>query len=310
MSTPGWYSDPGGQPGMYRYWDGQQWSTALSPVPTAAPPGAAVPPGQLPAAGAGARSGGQGAPGTAQGGYGPAAAPATRRGGAGWWILAAVLAIGLIIGAVIVLPRLLTGRELIDPADPGPNATPQSLCPPYPSELPTAPPAVTDGRVRAGNLSYPELGAPWSAPIYDNRVPFGRDTATQVIITEQRDGGDVWQAGVLIAELAAGDGFFSPEQGSEIVTECIVGSFYGDAEVTRDDQRNEAITIDGHEGWIVESELGFDLPDVEATSELMIVVIVRTTDVTSALYFASIPGNTPEYEQPARKLVDELRVDD
>ena len=37
---------------------------------------------------------------------------------------------------------------------------------------------------------------------------------------------------MLVGELQAGDGFFTPEQGSQIVVKCILGEFYGNAEVT------------------------------------------------------------------------------
>ena len=41
-AAAGWYPDPAGQPGMYRYWDGRSWSAAVSPgklsYPTLGPP--------------------------------------------------------------------------------------------------------------------------------------------------------------------------------------------------------------------------------------------------------------------------------
>ena len=37
-ATAGWYPDPGGGQGLYRYWDGQSWSAATTPNPAAAPP--------------------------------------------------------------------------------------------------------------------------------------------------------------------------------------------------------------------------------------------------------------------------------
>jgi hypothetical protein len=30
MAQPGWFPDPGGQPGMYRYWDGTAWTQQRS----------------------------------------------------------------------------------------------------------------------------------------------------------------------------------------------------------------------------------------------------------------------------------------
>ncbi|WP_392508060.1 DUF2510 domain-containing protein [Naumannella halotolerans] len=301
----GWYPDPGGQPGMFRFWNGTAWSQELSPTPHAPAPGTGPARGQQPSAPGAQPQGGQYAPH----GSNPYAVRQPRSG-ALWWVLGSVLALALIVGAVIILPQLLTGRSVIDTDPGGGGATPQSLCPPQPSEYPTVPPAQGDGRVHAGGMSYPELGSPWSAPSSETRVPFGRDAQTQTVLVEEGyDGFSSWVASVLIAELAAGDGFFSPEQGSEIVSECIVGSFYGDAEVTRDDQRNEAITIDGKDGWIVESHLTFDIEGLETKGETMIVVIVKTSDVTSALYYASIPDTTPELLQPAEDLIDELQVE-
>src|SRR5829696_8448749 len=34
----GWYPDPGGVAGLFRYWDGKAWSAATSPNPSAPPP--------------------------------------------------------------------------------------------------------------------------------------------------------------------------------------------------------------------------------------------------------------------------------
>ncbi|MGB4916528.1 MAG: DUF2510 domain-containing protein, partial [Propionicimonas sp.] len=38
MSAPGWYPDPGGQPGMYRFWTGTAWTATITANPAATPP--------------------------------------------------------------------------------------------------------------------------------------------------------------------------------------------------------------------------------------------------------------------------------
>ena len=49
MAQQGWYPDPGGQAGMFRYWDGNAWSSAISPIPLPGPPpDAAQPPSRQP----------------------------------------------------------------------------------------------------------------------------------------------------------------------------------------------------------------------------------------------------------------------
>jgi hypothetical protein len=140
-------------------------------------------------------------------------------------------------------------------------------------------------------------------------VPFGSDVQSQIVPVETDyapDGSD-WVASVLVGELQAGDGFFTPEQGSQIVVKCILGKFYGNAEVNSNVTKNQATTIDGHEAWLVESQLSFDIPGLKTKGELLIVVII-SAGARSGLYYASIPDTTPQLVQPARDLIQQLKV--
>jgi hypothetical protein len=141
-------------------------------------------------------------------------------------------------------------------------------------------------------------------------VAFGVDALTQTVLDQPNYDGrnHLWVASVLVAELQAGDGFFSPRQGSEVVVRCILGTFYGDAAVTSDVQVNERATIDGHDAWVVESQLSFDIPGLRAKGERLIVAIVSAGS-TSGLYYASIPDTRPSLVEPARKALAELKVD-
>ena len=100
--------------------------------------------------------------------------------------------------------------------------------------------------------------------------------------------GTNWVASILVAELQAGDGFFTPEQGAQIVVKCILGAFYGNHPVNSDVKVNEKTTIDGHDAWLVESQLTFDIPKLEAKGEYLIVAIVSAGN-RSGLYYATIP---------------------
>ena len=114
---------------------------------------------------------------------------------------------------------------------------------------------------------------------------------------------------VLIGELVAGDGFFSPKEGSEIVMKCVVGEFYGDAVVARKDTSSKQITVDGNDDWYLESHLTFDIPNLVTKGETAIVVIVDTGADSSSLYYASIPDTAdPALMADARRLVGELKV--
>ena len=287
-ANPGWYPDPGGGEGLFRYWDGKAWSAATSPNPSAPPPSQSLiggPPqqgGQPYGRGQPQGQGGQPAYGQSPYGqdYGSSAYAnyqelEKKKSPIGWWIAGAALVIGIIIVAVIAI-RAVTGGETGTTGAP-PGQPSQDACPPQITASPSEPPNhPADGRVHGGPVSYPMLGPPWGAPQVDSRVPFGSDVQSQVVGVELNyDGsGSNWVASILVGELQAGDGFFTPEQGSQIVVKCILGAFYGNNPVNSNVKVNEKTTIDGHEAWLVESQLTFDIAGLQTKGELIIVAIV------------------------------------
>ena len=310
-ASAGWYPDPGGGQGLYRYWDGRVWSAATTTNPASAPPAQ------------GLVHTGSTLPGSAQGGsvgtqpVVPAATPyaqyqataGRKRSAAGWWVAGAALVVVIVVVAVIAI-RAVAGGSTPVSGLPGGQDT-GSVCPPQQSSSSTAAPAPADGRVHGGPLSFPMLGAPWGAPRPEDRVPFGVDVLSQEVGVESNyDGrGSGWVASVLVGELQAGDGFFTPEQGSQIVVRCILGKFYGNNPVQSDVKVNRAATIDGHDAWIVESQLSFDIPGLQTKGELLLVAIVAASEESSGLYYASIPDSTPQLVEPARDALKQLKVD-
>jgi Protein of unknown function (DUF2510) len=333
-ANAGWYPDPGGGQGLFRYWDGKAWSAATSPNPSAPPPtqglvGVGTTPqgGQQydqtgqPAYGQSGQQYGQGGqtgqPMYGQSPYDPSYSSAyanyqeleKRKSPVGWWMAGGALVIVIVVVAVLAI-RAVTGGELGTTG--GPSGQPsQDVCPAENTASPETPAShPADGRVHGGPVSYPMLGAPWGPPQGENRVPFGSDVQSQLVLVQQDyDGqGSNWVASVLVGELQAGDGFFTPEQGSQIVVKCILGKFYGDNPVKSNVKVNEKTTIDGHDGWLVESQLSFDIAGLNTKGELLIVAIVSAGN-RSGLYYASIPDSVPELVQPARDALKNLKVD-
>ena len=322
-ANPGWYPDPGGGQGLFRYWDGNAWSAAVSPNPSAPPPAQGlVSPGtqqegDLPNAQGGQPYGQGGQPAYGQSPYGQdygASAYAnyqeleSKKSPIGWWIAGTALVIVIIVVAVIAI-RAVTGGDTGTTG--GPVAQPsQDACPPQSTASPEPGNHPADGRVHGGPVSYPMLGPPWGAPQSETRVPFGSDVQSQVVPDQiNYDGnGANWVAQILVGELQAGDGFFTPEQGSQIVVKCILGAFYGNNPVNSNVKVNEKTTIDGHEAWLVESQLTFDIAGLTAKGELLIVAIVSAGN-RSGLYYATIPDTKPELVQPARDALEQLQVD-
>ena len=141
-------------------------------------------------------------------------------------------------------------------------------------------------------------------------MPFGRDVQSQDATVEQDERGEqTWVAAVLVARLLAGDGFFGPEQGAKVVAECVTGKFYGNADVDRTDERNEATTVDGRAAWLIEAHLTFSLPDIETKGETMIIVVVETVTGEAGLFYASVPDTSPQFMPAARAAQSTLEVD-
>ncbi len=285
---------------MFRWWDGTQWTPALTSNPYSPSP---LPPdaGQLPIRST------QPTPGFT--GYTDAVdRPSGKRPVAALAVVG-LLVVGLIVGGVVLL-----GGGSLNPfggATPASNPT-GDVCPkrsvvesPQPRSVQPA------GRVRGGDLSYPQLGSPWGAVAEETRVPFGRDVFGQsVMVEENYDGkGSSWVASLVVGELIAGDGFFSPQQGAEIVTRCIMGVFYGDAVLDRADRVNQATTVDGRDAWVVEMHLGFSIKGLNEKGETAIIVIVATSAESSSIYYASIPDSRPELLTTARRVQSQLRVE-
>lgn len=289
---------------MFRYWDGHQWSPTVSSSPQGTP--------QTPRGGKGFDptrpiTTGRTQPDPTSGTDTEFVAVSPTRARLGWiaGIAAAVAMVVLIAwGVQGAADRVFGGGSDL----PGVGAK-RDPCPRQTAYPSPGAPLSTNGRVKGGKLSYPMLPGPWSDPKLETRVPFGADAHTQTITIEKYSAYNEWVASVLVAQLQAGDGFYTPQQGSEIVTKCVIGSFYGDTAVQRKDLVNQATTVDGHPAWTVESHLSFNIRGLKTKGELLIVTIVQTGDGEASLFYASIPDTARQWELPARQAMADLRVE-
>lgn len=313
MSKAGWYPDPGGQQGMFRWWDGTQWTPQVTAHPYALPPQAN--PMQPFAAPTGL------GPMPMQDGQAPHTQPTydyasydTSQQRSSRGPLLTLAAVALVLVALIVGSIYLLGGGRLGPLGGGdqPASNPTAdVCPRQSAQQISPVPHVNPpGRVQGGKLSYPLLGSPWGGVKLEPRVPFGRDVYGQDVMVEPNYAADSsWVASITVGELVAGDGFFSPEQGADIITRCVLGRFYGDAEIDRTDRVNQATTIDGRDAWLVEMHLTFDIRGLKEKGETAIVIVVATGTESSSLFYASIPDSRPELLATARQVQGQLRVE-
>jgi hypothetical protein len=117
-ANPGWYPDPGGGQGLFRYWDGKAWSSAVSPNPSAPAPSQGLVGGGTPQQG-GQPDGQGGQPAYGQSPYGQdygSNAYANyqelekKKSPIGWWIAGAALVLVIVVVAVLAI-RAVTGGD-------------------------------------------------------------------------------------------------------------------------------------------------------------------------------------------------------
>lgn len=301
MSVPGWYPDPGGEPGAYRYWDGDSWSAETTTDP---------------------RNPGPGAGGTGPGGPG---GDRPGRSRAVYLIVAAlVLVVVIVVAAIAVFRNSTAGSSFTDRRIPSstvsgwddsePTDEPTSVSPspspdgsrPCPLGDPNRREAhPQDGRVHGGNLSFPAAGnfLP-AAP--EPRLSFAYDVTQQYLGVNDNPG---WIAQLAVGRLLGSDFPGEPKAIAELIMQCgVTTDMYQPYSPNRQDLRNEAITISGQQGWLIEADIRVDKPGLPFPGDKVIFIVVPDGD-NWGMFFGAVPiGNTALTTQ-LDQVVRDLRID-
>ncbi len=305
MPAAGWYPDPAGVPGRYRYWDGSKWSTATTDDPRRP-----IPPES---------------PGTGPTPSEPVRAEpqngSSRRRRLGLIIEVLVVAISVLVVAILVG----NFRSVVD--SPLPNATASPSDSPdrtptaaqTPSATPTAVPLVpcprgnptqradhpVDGRVYGGNLSF-EVQPTFDPGALEPRFGFAYDVLQQTLAVRPNP---AWIAQLAVGQLRGKDGFVhDPRNTVESLARCVVTSnMYGPYVPTRSDIRSESLSIDGRSGWLIESEITVDRPDLALLGDHVIFIVVRDGK-DWGFFFGAVPIGNTQLDAVLARTVRELRA--
>lgn len=297
MAAPGWYPDPGQAPGRFRYWDGTSWSATTSDSPSGLPP-------TDPAAGS--RS-------------------PRRRG-----LLLAITALVLVLAlAGVFVVRFQADRDNVDPApstsvsggddsSPSASATPSDSATPSPSPSPDQPSAEpcpvgnptarqdhpVDGRVHGGGLSFPEQ-AGWETSTLDRGITWAYDVGGQQRAVESE-----WYAMYAVGALATFDGFEEPERAADTVMQCTASSSFYAGFVERRDLAAEPITVAGHQGWRIRSEIRVQTNQTTLPGDVVEVIVVDLDSPESlALFLGAVPIGDEQLAGQLDRVVSQLRAD-
>ncbi|GAA1394502.1 hypothetical protein GCM10009599_19050 [Luteococcus peritonei] len=265
---PGWYPDPAGNPGHFRYWDGASWSQQTTTDPSSAVPGSTAPAGR------------------------------ERKGVLGLLLggLAALLVLSLLIWALFFREAGFTpvpeDTNSASPTGPvwnetdTPTPTPSGSTEPAPSggsmvDCPTGGGDVvpaTGDRLHGGGLSVPRIEGWDDATAMLFTLPWVQNMQAQTKVIH-RAGGTSWFSVNAVGALAVADGFEDPRTSAQQMMSCFATSGYYSGFTGRKDLSSQAVTIDGHKGWWLRSEVHVEmaaLPQVEG--DVIDVVIVDTGD--------------------------------
>lgn len=278
---PGWYPDPAGAPGRFRYWDGSSWSSETTDNPASARPMGFASQGTSPQDG---RSGGKGP-------------------------LIALLA-GLLVLALLVWAMFFRGGDEFKAVPEDTNSA-SPTGPVWNETSPATPstgvsePAPTGGamvecpsgggvttpmqgnEVRGGGLVIPALEGWDDAANQFFSLPWtqGMQGQTRVIHSA---GGTSWFSVQAVGALPVSEGFEEPRNSARMMMSCFATSGYYSGYSGRKDLVTEAVSIDGKKGWHLRSEVYVQMEQLpQVAGDVIDVVVVDTGSPESLGVFVS-----------------------
>jgi len=289
MAQPGWFPDPGGQPGMFRYWDGAAWTQQLS-----ADPPAPTPPGR------------------------------NNRSGMVLAMIAGVVLVAVI--AFFVAPRLFGGSgptptRSVPTGSPSGSAwdettrpTPTPTPTPSPTPTPTGPPetslpcpkydeAEVNGRLYGGGLSVPVIDDPrWTVNAV-RTIPWAIcATGLERSITP------IWVSEVILAGIQPRSKTGSLEEQALAISSDSVDRFYKPNEGTLRMLSSKATSVDGLDAWELRYEVRIDYLANIPGDNVDVVVVQHSDGSRSALLTFATIGDT-ETQRQVNNSRDKVRVE-
>lgn len=272
MSQPGWYPDPTGTPSQFRYWTGSTWSEQTTTTPGGPPTNHQYP---------------------------------NQRNR---WVLGALMVL-VIIGLVLTWRATTPGvfgaggaedtnsaTPTISAWDETASSSPTKVDCPKPGTEPGG--TVVSGRMQSGNLSVPTIDG-WSDPqaFY---VAGMNDTIAQV-----RPVTGTWRADSVVGATARQD-FATPQRAAQALSECFVTAINYPDKTGHRVLLTEAITVDGHAGYRVRTEVSVSGQGPTVTGDVIDVVVIDAGNPSSlGVYLSAAPiGNAAIQAE-----VDAVRAD-
>ncbi|EPH02529.1 hypothetical protein HMPREF1531_01837 [Propionibacterium sp. oral taxon 192 str. F0372] len=289
MSTSGWYPDPTGAPGRFRYWDGSSWGSSTSSTPAGEP-------GQT--------------------------GDRTQRDR----ILSApvVLAAVLLVVVAIFLWMLLGDRVSggFTPAAPDTNSAAPTISGWDETSKPTPPPVEqgdlaacpntnntdktkqkNDGRLHGGGISAPKISG-WT----DSYMYLDWISDYHVQLDNVRPG---WVSNIGVGQVNAEDGFTDAQTTARQTIECFSTTHYYEKFTHRVDLINEQTTVSGKFAWHARAEVHVNNPSMpEIDGDVVDVLIIDVGDPKRmGIFVSSVTIGDTARQRKVDAVIADLRVE-
>ncbi|CEI31983.1 DUF2510 domain-containing protein [Propionibacterium freudenreichii] len=267
--TPGWYPDPAGAPGLYRYWDGHAWTGATTNDPAATP---------APQVDSPTRSG-------------------THRRGWIVAVLAVLVALGVIIAVVLTRggapwsggnapedtnSASPTGSQWDETSTPTPSPSDNASHAPCPTTSATGVTRQASNKVLSGGGIQVDAISGWQPATMSLRWVSDLHTVADTVYTSHGFGvTHTWFSNIGVGALNAQDGFTDVRASAHSTLECYASTDYYDGFTGRKDLVDEQTTVDGHPAWHIQTEVYVtmrDIPQVRGDRVDIVVVDVGNRD--------------------------------
>ena len=280
MSMPGWYPDPAGTPGQFRYWDGSQWSSQTTSSPQSGAP----------------------QPGATPGPFGDD----QRRKSRGPLILVLALVLALALGAYwLIWGRNPSGKaaqedthtaaptvSAWDEKNKTPSATPSPSEPdPSNAQLVACPDVgltssmSTGTTLQGGGLVADKL-AGWSDDSFTMNGVYDIQSQRLSITS-------TWVSNIGVGAVHKADGFTDPRRTAQSLMSCIATSWYYRGYTGRKDLVSEQITVSGHSGWHLRTEVHVNNQgSIQGDTCDLVIVDTGSADTLGFFFTAATIGDT------------------
>ena len=258
-ARPGWYPDPAGDQGRFRWWDGSDWTSAVSGSAHAPQP-------------------------TRSRALRHAAASGHSR--TVWSLGIALVAVaGVVLGLVI----------WHDPAGSARNAAAGVTAKPSPSGVPGEL-DQSSREARIGDASMRLPGDPYQLRVDPMRVQnlFDSYFAAGAIVHADYHKGQDWSAVVGLAHVAPAATRDEVDATAVTVGRQVAATFFDHSPTTVERASVAEHSVDGCSGYEFSAEVSYQIPGLASRADELTVIVVRLDDGTRVAAFSSVPTDAPE----------------